>query len=421
MICWNQTAIEDAESFDFATLMAVFVFADCWGNVKGAFRRVYDKMATPGRASRFRLLGWQLKMNVLHVTTDTNFGGVQQCILGICRHSAVYGHPFTHHVVRVAAGGLESRFRLHANLHDAGPNYENTLAVIQAIRPDIIHMHMPGGRFPEYCERIASTGVPLIESIHCVNGAAPREEEVMRARIVNSQYVYGLQASKEKLHIIPHAIDEEEWALVQAEGVKETLLAVREKELGVSRDSKAVGRIGNITKWKKPADFVHTVPPILRGMKPDCPRPAFFLAGAVHENPAYAAGLVRTAKMLFVEDKIRFLWNVERKFAFLGMLDIFLYPTSQEGYCIAAIEAMSMGLPVITYDDSAMPETVPPAAGVIVPKGDIQKLADAVLSLIENPHLLREKSDAARALVKRRNMPETVFCQYEQIYAWYAN
>jgi glycosyltransferase involved in cell wall biosynthesis len=190
--------------------------------------------------------------------------------------------------------------------------------------------------------------------------------------------------------------------------------------LGIPLSTQAVGRIGNITAWKKPADFVHSVPAILRGLGPDCSPPAFLLAGSAHENPAYAAGLIKTAKLLFVENKIRFLWNIQQKFTFLGMLDIFLYPTSQEGYCIAAIEAMSMGLPVVTYDDSAMPDTVPPEAGIVVKKGDIQALADAVIALLRDPGLLKTKSDAARALVKQRNMPDAVFSRYESLYEQFA-
>jgi glycosyltransferase involved in cell wall biosynthesis len=126
--------------------------------------------------------------------------------------------------------------------------------------------------------------------------------------------------------------------------------------------------------------------------------------------------LIDIANMLSVRDSIRFLWNVEKKFVFLGMLDVFLYPTSREGYCIAAIEAMSMGLPVVTYRDSAMPETVPPEAGELVNAGDVQGLANAIISLVENPQLLAAKSNAARDLVQQRNMPEVVFPSYERIY-----
>lgn len=352
-------------------------------------------------------------MIILHLTTDTNFGGVQQCVLGICRNSAVQGHPYNHHVLRVNPGSLEERFRKFAVIHDSGPHHESCRAIINAVKPDIIHMHMPGGEFPEYAEQIAGTGIPLIENIHCVRSAVPREEEVMRARIVNSRYVQNLQNCKERLHIIPHAIDEDEWAMVQGEHVRKELLALRERELNIPRDTQAIGRIGNITPWKRVTDFVHAVPLILRSAKK---APEFLLAGAVHENPAYAGSVLRAAKMLFIENRIRFLWNIAQKFAFLGMLDLFLYPTSKEGFCIAAIEAMSMGLPVITYNDSAMPETVTPEAGVLVEKGDIDGLAKAAVSLLENPEMLRAKSEAARTLVMSRNMPTQVFSQYERLY-----
>lgn len=355
-------------------------------------------------------------MKILHVTTDTNYGGVQECVLGLCRYAAVHGGRFRHHVLRVTAGGLEAVFRRYADLHDAGDDHENAVSVIKQVKPDIVHMHMPGGRFPHYAEQIAATGVPLVENIHCVHRAAHIEEEVMSARIVNSRYVYNLQACKEKLYIIPHAIDQEGWSEAQSEAVREAIRATREKEFGIPPGTTAVGRIGNITGWKKVTDFIQAVPCVLRGMTNGTPQPAFLLAGAVHEFPEYAAMMMDVARMLFVGDRIRFLWNVAKKFVFLGTLDVFLYPTSREGYCIAAIEAMSMGLPVVTYRDSAMPETVPPEAGELVAMGDIQGLANAVISLLENPQMLAAKSNAARNLVLQRNMPEVVFPAYEHVY-----
>ena len=355
-------------------------------------------------------------MKILHVTTDTNYGGVQECVLGLCRYAAVHGRGFRHHVLRVTAGGMEAAFRRYADLHDAGADYEHAVSVVGQVKPDIVHLHMPGGRFPRYAEQIAATGVALVENIHCVHRGARIEEEVTSARIVNSRYVYGLQGCKERLHIIPHAIDHDGWSEVQSEAAREAIRAMREKEFGIPAGMRAVGRIGNITGWKKVADFIQTVPFVLRRMTNGCPPPAFLLAGAVHEFPEYAGMLTDVARMLSVGDRIRFLWNVAKKFVFLGALDVFLYPTSREGYCIAAIEAMSMGLPVVTYRDSAMPETVPPEAGELVSVGDIQGLADAVISLLEDPKMLAAKSSAARNLVLKRNMPEAVFPAYEQIY-----
>jgi glycosyltransferase involved in cell wall biosynthesis len=48
--------------------------------------------------------------------------------------------------------------------------------------------------------------------------------------------------------------------------------------------------------------------------------------------------------------------------------------------------------------------------------GDVQGLANAIISLVENPQLLASKSNAARDLVQQRNMPEVVFPSYERIY-----
>ncbi len=69
---------------------------------------------------------------------------------------------------------------------------------------------------------------------------------------------------------------------------------------------------------------------------------------------------------------------------FLPSIDMLAYPTLFDGQPLVVMEAMSLGIPVITSDYQAMPEMVAHgSAGRIVPMGDIEKLAAAITGLLE--------------------------------------
>jgi len=77
--------------------------------------------------------------------------------------------------------------------------------------------------------------------------------------------------------------------------------------------------------------------------------------------------------------------------------DLFVLPSRFEGYGMAYTEAIAHGVPVIGTNAGAIPETVPPEAGVLVPSDDAGALAAALRRLIEQPQELERLAAGARA------------------------
>ena len=80
-----------------------------------------------------------------------------------------------------------------------------------------------------------------------------------------------------------------------------------------------------------------------------------------------------------------------------GLSDLFVLASRYEGFGMAYAEAIVHGLPVIGTTAGAIPDTVPPSAGILVPPGDAPALAAALRRLIENTHERTRFAVGARA------------------------
>ena len=65
--------------------------------------------------------------------------------------------------------------------------------------------------------------------------------------------------------------------------------------------------------------------------------------------------------------------------------DLFVLASRFEGYGMAFAEALAHGLPVVGTTAGAIPDTVPPDAGVLVEPNDVKALTRTLRMLIENP------------------------------------
>lgn len=68
--------------------------------------------------------------------------------------------------------------------------------------------------------------------------------------------------------------------------------------------------------------------------------------------------------------------------------DLLVLPSRYEGYGMVVTEAIARGIPVITTDAGALPDTLPPEAGICVAHNDATALADALTRVMTQPDLL---------------------------------
>jgi glycosyltransferase involved in cell wall biosynthesis len=102
-------------------------------------------------------------------------------------------------------------------------------------------------------------------------------------------------------------------------------------------------------------------------------------------------------------------WAPERMPEAYLAADCFVLPSFYEGYGMAFAEALRYGLPIIGTKAGAIPDTVPDAAGILVPPGDVPALAEALRRIIEDGALRERLAEGARrAGAALLDWPETV-------------
>lgn len=89
---------------------------------------------------------------------------------------------------------------------------------------------------------------------------------------------------------------------------------------------------------------------------------------------------------------------------------VFLSTSDFEGQGLAIIEALSAGIPVVSFDVRYGPAEVIGDGGILVPPGDVSRLSAAILSLLDDDQRWDQTSERARRAAARFT-PEVVGAQ----------
>jgi N-acetyl-alpha-D-glucosaminyl L-malate synthase BshA len=115
----------------------------------------------------------------------------------------------------------------------------------------------------------------------------------------------------------------------------------------------------------------------------------------VGEGPERAATVAQAAAR-GLGDCVRALGAVADLPALLGHADAFVLTSESESFGVAALEALSSGVPVFAYRVGGLPEVVAPDCGALVEPFDLDALAAAVVAVLRDPAPLAALRRAAR-------------------------
>lgn len=138
---------------------------------------------------------------------------------------------------------------------------------------------------------------------------------------------------------------------------------------GETGDGPILFHVSNLRPIKRPRDLVDVVARL---------RTIGARMVVVGDGPERGAVEAR-ARELGVASAMHFLGRSDDFAGLLGHADGFVLPSESESFGVAALEALSARVPVFGYQVGGLPEVVTPAAGTLVPVGDLDALAAAIV------------------------------------------
>ena len=177
-------------------------------------------------------------------------------------------------------------------------------------------------------------------------------------------------------------------------------LALR-RSLGIPDDAPVVGAAG-LTHWRKAPDlFVHAAR-LVRDRSTG-PMPHFVWVGGDAGGPELDP--VRyDIEHAGLTSHMHFLGHQADPIPWFRMFDVLLLPAREDAFPLVCLEAASMGVPIICFDNGGMPEFVGDGErGFVVPYPDLDAMADRVITLLDDPHRRPQLGRAAEAKARAEN------------------
>jgi glycosyltransferase involved in cell wall biosynthesis len=157
-----------------------------------------------------------------------------------------------------------------------------------------------------------------------------------------------------------------------------------------------VAMVAGLQPWKNQRDYVRLARLVL-ATRDDA---VFLVVGS--GSAEYKAELQRTAALLGVADQVRFMGFVDNIPSLMSTIDVLVHTTDREPFGRVFVEAMAARKPIVAVQSGGPAEIVVHGeTGFLVPSGDLEAMAGAVTSLLDDPAARLQMGDAGRRRVER--------------------
>ena len=116
-------------------------------------------------------------------------------------------------------------------------------------------------------------------------------------------------------------------------------------------------------------------------------------------------------------NKIRLLGKVNELYSILQLSDVFILPSEQESFGLAALEAMAASTPVISSNAGGIPEVnIQGETGFLAETGNVEAMSNYTIKLLGSESLLKKMKLNAKKQAMKFDL-QNILPEYEKMYA----
>ncbi|SFI77669.1 N-acetyl-alpha-D-glucosaminyl L-malate synthase BshA [Myroides guanonis] len=212
------------------------------------------------------------------------------------------------------------------------------------------------------------------------------------------QSTYELFDTKKEIHVIPNFIEQKnvDFDISQCRRI---VMAKPEEMI--------ITHISNFRKVKRIQDVIS----VFYGIQREIPAKLMLVGDGPEKERAEQQALD-----LGIYDKIIFFGNSNEIDPILSYSDLFLLPSETESFGLAALEAMSSSVPVISSNTGGLPEVnVEGVSGYLSNVGDIDDMVENALKILRDKETLAKFKEGAKEVSKNFSI-EKIVPLYEDLY-----
>jgi len=107
--------------------------------------------------------------------------------------------------------------------------------------------------------------------------------------------------------------------------------------------------------------------------------------------------------------------NVEALVDWYNKASVFVNPTYVDNFPTTNLEALACGTPVVTYNTGGSPEAIDHQTGIVVDKGDVKALSEAVLTMVKNEATVKACRERAEKYFNKEDRYKEYLSIYNQL------
>jgi sugar transferase (PEP-CTERM/EpsH1 system associated) len=364
------------------------------------------------------------RIDVLHLITELSTGGAQTALLrllaGLDRDrfrpavACLYNgdKPVAQRIRSLGIPVTDLRMTAKWRLDALWRLY----CLLRQQRPDILHTWMFHANFPgRLLGRLA--GVPIIITSRRnedIGGALRERLNRWTARlddrviavceVARRAEIERARVSPEHVVTIYNGIDVERFSATDGDLV----IRVR-RELGIPAGVPLIGAVGRLHPQKDFAGLLDSLTEVQKYVSPV--RLLLVGEGELRDD------LETRARSLGISGIVTFAGFRSDVAEILAACDVFVLPSLWEGMPNVVLEAMAVGLPVVATQVGGVPEIVLDGeTGLLVPPGDSETLAQALIRLLRDPDLRSRMGRAGRRRVEQHFSANQLVLETEALY-----